>query len=179
LSPTPPSRLSLSHFRVPLCPRSCSYRFSASCAARRAEGVPRPGRPPSADGAASRSVRRKPRDTRRGVHLPCAAQTTPTPRRAPCQTTFHAAHESWCVLRRRYAATIDALTARNEKLVAANTELTAANTNLATTISALSAENSKLAAQCGAAVDATSEALLQDGTTRTHERALSSLCTLV
>lgn len=86
-------------------------------------------------------------------------------------------HEPWRA-RRRYAATIDALTARNEKLLAANMELTAANTNLETTISALSAENSKLAAQCGAVVDATSEALLQEGTARTHVRALSSLCTL-
>jgi len=84
-------------------------------------------------------------------------------------------HESWRA-RRRYAATIGALTARNEKLAAANTELTAANTNLATKISALSAENSKLAAQCGAVVDATSEALLQEGTARTPVRALSFVC---
>jgi hypothetical protein len=111
----------------------------------------------------------------------CRANNALTPQLAPYPTTFHAAHESRRA-RRRYAATVGALTARNEKLVAANTELTAANanltaanTNLETTISALSAENSKLAAQCGAVVDATSEALRQEGTARTHERALSSL----
>jgi hypothetical protein len=107
---------------------------------------------------------------------PCAAQTKrqhrDVPRVRPHSTPRH---ESWRA-RLRYVDKIGALTARNEKLVAANTELTAANTNLETTISALSAENSKLAAQCGAAVDATSEALLQEGTARTHARALSSLC---
>ncbi len=114
---------------------------------------------------------------------PCAAQTKRQHRDVP-RVRQHSTppHESWRA-RRRYVDKIGALTARNEKLVAANTELTAANTeltaantNLATTVSALSAENSKLAAQCGAVVDATSEALLQEGTARTHVRALSSLC---
>ena len=107
---------------------------------------------------------------------PCAAQTKRQHRDVP-RVRQHSTprHESWRA-RLRYVDKIGALTARNEKLVAANTNLTAANTNLETTISALSAENSKLAAQCGAVVDATSEALRQEGTARTHARALSSLC---
>ena len=168
MSPTPTSRLSLSHSHLHHVTRSCSYRV-ASYAARRA-GLPGPGRPPSADGAASRSVRLQPCDTlRRPCRGPCAAQTKRQHRDVP-RVRQHSTprHEPWRA-RRRYAATIGALTARNEKLVAANT-------NLATTISALSAENSKLAAQCGAVVDATSEALRQEGTARTHVSALSSLC---
>ncbi len=76
--------------------------------------------------------------------------------------------------RRRHAATIGALTARNEKLVAANTELATRN-------SALTAANSRLAAHCGAAVvdaSATSEASLQEGNARAHAltRALAPVC---
>ena len=113
---------------------------------------------------------------RRPCRGPCAAQTKRQHGNLP-RVRQHSTprHESWRA-RRRYVDKIGALTARNEKLVAVNTELTAANTNLATTISALSAENSKLAAQCGAVVDATSEALLPEGTARTHVGALSSLC---
>jgi hypothetical protein len=166
LRPTPTSRLSLSHSHSHLCTRSCSYRGS-SCAAHGAEGVPRPGRPPTADGAAASSVRRKPRDRRRGVH---AIRRVPHKQRAnnaTCRTMFHAKqHQSWRA-RRRYAATIGALAAQNAKLVAENTELATQN-------SALTAENSKLAAQCGAAVvdaSATSEASLQEGNARARAHA--------
>ena len=123
-------------------------------------------------------MRRKPCDTRCGVHAAGRVPRKQSANTATCTVSdklFTPRHESWRA-RRRYAAKIDELTARNEKLAAANTNLTAANTNLETTISALSAENSKLAAQCGAVVDATSEALLPEGTAGTHARALSSLC---
>ncbi len=103
----------------------------------------------------------------------CRANNALTTRRARCRTTFHAPqHQSWRA-RRRHAAAIGALTARNAKLAAENTELTTQN-------SALTAANSKLAAKCGAAVvdaSATSEASLEEG--NVHAHALTRALTLV
>ena len=100
----------------------------------------------------------------------CRANNALTTRRVGQTFPIRRGTSNGVVHRRRHAATVDALTAQNVKLVAANSELATRN-------SALTAENSRLAAQCGAAVvdtSVTSEASLQEGNARAHARAFSA-----